>query len=98
MRATAPRVPRLRSLPSDRCNILTNQVLFCYDFVILVVSSRAVDSAVRETEALHPPSERGDEGQTLAALRFLAEASRVLSSSLDYETTLNNVAALAVPA
>src|SRR5262249_55640109 len=32
------------------------------------------------------------------ALRFLAEASRELSSSLDYETTLNNVAALAVPA
>jgi PAS domain S-box-containing protein len=31
-------------------------------------------------------------------LRFLAEASTVLSSSLDYETTLTNVAELAVPA
>lgn len=28
---------------------------------------------------------------------FLAEASRILSSSLDYQTTLNNVAKLAVP-
>jgi PAS domain S-box-containing protein len=31
-------------------------------------------------------------------LRFLAEASTLLSSSLDYETTLSNVAELAVPA
>ena len=31
-------------------------------------------------------------------LRFLAEASNLLSSSLDYETTLANVAELAVPA
>lgn len=31
------------------------------------------------------------------ALRFLAEASSVLSSSLDYETTLTSVARLAVP-
>jgi PAS domain S-box-containing protein len=31
------------------------------------------------------------------ALRFLAEASEVLSSSLDYRTTLSNVARLAVP-
>jgi PAS domain S-box-containing protein len=31
-------------------------------------------------------------------LRFLAEASTLLSSSLDYETTLENVAELAVPA
>lgn len=30
-------------------------------------------------------------------LQFLAEASRILSSSLDYQTTLNNVAILAVP-
>lgn len=32
------------------------------------------------------------------ALRFLAEASKQLASSLDYETTLANVARLAVPA
>ena len=31
-------------------------------------------------------------------LRFLAEASTLLSSSLDYETTLSNIAELAVPA
>lgn len=31
------------------------------------------------------------------ALRFIAEASRILASSLDYETTLSNVAQLAVP-
>lgn len=30
-------------------------------------------------------------------LRYLAESSRILSSSLDYETTLNTVAELAVP-
>ena len=30
-------------------------------------------------------------------LRYLAEASKILSSSLDYETTLNTIAALAVP-
>lgn len=30
-------------------------------------------------------------------LRYLAEASRILSSSLDYQTTLNTVAELAVP-
>jgi len=30
-------------------------------------------------------------------LRYLAEASRILSSSLDYETTLNTIAKLAVP-
>lgn len=30
-------------------------------------------------------------------LRYLAEASRILSSSLDYQTTLNSIATLAVP-
>lgn len=30
-------------------------------------------------------------------LRFLSEASKILASSLDYQTTLNNVACLAVP-
>lgn len=30
-------------------------------------------------------------------LKFLAEASKVLSSSLDYQTTLNSIASLAVP-
>lgn len=35
--------------------------------------------------------------QTQINLRFLAEASKILSSSLDYETTLNNIAKLAVP-
>src|SRR5690349_1428204 len=63
-----------------------------------MTGSRAMDIAVRETDALHARSEHGGEGRALATLRFLAEASRVLSSSLDYETTLNNVAGLAVPA
>lgn len=36
--------------------------------------------------------------KTSRRVRFLAEASRVLNSSLDYETTLESVAKLAVPA
>src|SRR2546425_100213 len=39
------------------------------------------------------PGERGD----ARALAFLAEASAVLASSLDYEATLARVAQLAVP-
>ncbi|GCF10703.1 ATP-binding protein [Dictyobacter arantiisoli] len=35
--------------------------------------------------------------QTEEALRFLAEANRTLSSSLDYQTTLQQVATLAIP-
>ena len=35
--------------------------------------------------------------QAEEALRFLAQASRVLAASLDYETTLANIARLAVP-
>jgi PAS domain S-box-containing protein len=41
--------------------------------------------------------ERIRAGEGLSAVEFLAEASAVLSSSLDYETTLASVARLAVP-
>ena len=39
-----------------------------------------------------------DQRRTTESLHFLAEASELLSSSLDYETTLASVARLAVPA
>jgi signal transduction histidine kinase len=47
-----------------------------------------------------PHTQRADAGSDAAAqrLRFLAEASRVLAESLDYEATLKTVARLAVPA
>jgi serine phosphatase RsbU (regulator of sigma subunit) len=38
-----------------------------------------------------------DEREAAEAQRFLAEAGRILSSSLDYDTTITNVARLAVP-
>jgi serine phosphatase RsbU (regulator of sigma subunit)/PAS domain-containing protein len=38
-----------------------------------------------------------DEREASEGQRFVAEASRILSSSLDYDTTLTNVARLAVP-
>ena len=38
-----------------------------------------------------------EERQAAEAQRFLAEAGRILSSSLDYDTTITNVARLAVP-
>ncbi|WP_081465890.1 ATP-binding protein [Stigmatella aurantiaca] len=50
--------------------------------------------AVRFTGTVLDVSERR---RTEASTRFLAEASAVLSSSLDYENTLSNVARLTVP-
>src|SRR5918999_2111579 len=38
-----------------------------------------------------------EEREAAEAQRFLAEAGRILSSSLDYDTTITNVARLAVP-
>jgi PAS domain S-box-containing protein len=43
-------------------------------------------------------SARADAEEAGERMRFLAEASRVLSSSLDYEVTLRDMAQLAVPA
>jgi hypothetical protein len=46
----------------------------------------------------HSRNTDGDGGSVVAnAAWFLAEASRILASSLDYEETLRNVAELAVP-
>jgi PAS domain S-box-containing protein len=54
----------------------------------------AVDNARLFREADRAVAEKED---SLARLRFLGEASELVSSSLDYETTLHNVAALVVP-
>ena len=54
----------------------------------------------REKEAVHLATERAARNAaeaSAARLRFLAEASAVLGSSLDFETTLASVARLAVP-
>src|SRR5438477_1579066 len=50
------------------------------------------ESANRESENENARRER-----TVAHSAFLAEASNILASSLDYETTLTSVARLAVP-
>jgi len=55
---------------------------------------RAVDRTVR-TELTQPDIERGRE--TGGQAGFLAEASRLLADSLDYETTLATVAGVALP-
>jgi PAS domain S-box-containing protein len=44
-----------------------------------------------------PPPAPAQPDQLIERLRFLAEATTVLASSLDYQTTLANVARLAVP-
>lgn len=49
------------------------------------------------TGAVYILAEITDRRRAEEALRFLAEASTVLATSLDYETTLTNVANLAVP-
>ncbi|HUH08111.1 MAG TPA: SpoIIE family protein phosphatase [Egibacteraceae bacterium] len=43
------------------------------------------------------PADRGDQPTQDLGARFLADAGEILSSSLEYDTTLANVAALAVP-
>ncbi len=62
----------------------------------VVTPIRDEDGAVRGfSKVMHDETEqkRMEDG-----LRFLVEASRVLATSLDHETTLENVARLAVPA
>lgn len=58
------------------------------------LASRALSAALLGAEQSRLRS-LSDEAHQRAA--FLAEASKLLSSSLDYETTLNHVARLAVP-
>jgi signal transduction histidine kinase/CheY-like chemotaxis protein len=58
------------------------------------VRERTAD-LTRTNEALH--AEIAERKRAEAALQFLAEASRLLATSLDYETTLQSVAQLAVP-
>jgi signal transduction histidine kinase/CheY-like chemotaxis protein len=58
------------------------------------VRERTAD-LTRTNEALH--AEIAERKRAEAALHFLAEASRLLANSLDYETTLQSVAQLAVP-
>ncbi len=63
----------------------------------------AVDAAYQQEDSDRQMLERSMEimsqelGDRNRALRLMAEASSVFSSSLDYETTLTNVARLAVP-
>jgi signal transduction histidine kinase len=56
------------------------------DIVQLVERARALESEIAERRAVE------------ARLAMLAEASAILSSTLDYETTLENVVRLAIPA
>ena len=57
------------------------------------------EAARREAEAARREAEeaRGEAEAARSRLSFLSEASRVLGSSLDYETTLGNLARLVVP-
>jgi signal transduction histidine kinase len=64
------------------------------DYVLKDRRERLVPSIHR---ALREADERAERRRAEDALRFLADASAVLSSSLDYNTTLASVARLAVP-
>src|SRR5688572_32732001 len=57
------------------------------------------ETARAEAETARAEAERARAREESARRRFavLSEASRILGSSLDYETTLRNVAGLAVP-
>ncbi len=59
----------------------------------------AIKKAQQEREAILKSEQdaRADAEAAILRLSFLAEASQILSSSLDYETTLKSVARLAVP-
>ena len=60
---------------------------------------REAEAARREAEAARreAAAARGEAEAARSRLAFLSEASRVLGSSLDYETTLGNLARLVVP-
>src|SRR5919107_2152730 len=68
------------------------------------VSALAIKTTLRPEEPVNAP-EDGATGQSLIEriggedhVRFLAEASEILAGSLDYETELERIARLAVPA
>lgn len=61
-----------------------------------IIAVRQPDGAVRSW--LGTGVDIDDRKRLLAGQRFLADATAVLASSLDYETTLRNVTNLAVPA
>jgi signal transduction histidine kinase/DNA-binding response OmpR family regulator len=64
------------------------------DYVLKDRRERLVPSIHR---ALREAEERAERKRAEDALRFLAEASAILASSLDYNTTLASVARLAIP-
>jgi len=64
------------------------------DYVLKQRLERLVPSVRR---ALREASERAERKRAEEALRFLAEASSVLSASLEYDVTLQSLARLAVP-
>ena len=66
------------------------------DFTVRGVPIAGEDSRIREWVVANTDVTESRRAQE--ALRSLAEASTVLAASLDYETTLANVAQLAVPA
>ncbi|HSJ24565.1 MAG TPA: GAF domain-containing sensor histidine kinase [Longimicrobiales bacterium] len=57
--------------------------------------NRSIDELTREARVRRRAEEEVRESELRA--RFLAEASRILSSSLEYEQTLRNMASMAVP-
>jgi hypothetical protein len=56
-----------------------------------------LDAATPPDEPAAPERAAPEEARTTKRLAFLAEAGRVLASSLDHETTLRSVARLATP-
>src|SRR5581483_4365793 len=62
----------------------------------VVRATPLLDAAGRVTRAVNVFQDVTEQRRAEEALRFLAEASRELAGSLDYETTVANVARLAV--
>src|SRR5919108_4460846 len=88
------------SVPAIQAQLATlEQLLEVYERAVLEQSDRLeralADAAERAAEA--EIARRRAEAATARA-QFLAEAGKKLSSSLDYDATLQNVARLAVPA
>ena len=62
-----------------------------------VKATPMLDEDGKPVMAINVVEDVTEEREAAESQRFLAEASRILSASLDYETTLANVARLAVP-
>jgi PAS domain S-box-containing protein len=78
-----------------RCQLRTATGEYCH-FALRAVPIRETDGSIREWIGVFVDIQ---EQQKLESVhRFLAEASTLLSSSLDYKETLSRVAALALPA